>query len=170
MHIMSFSCKSQQNLFEVQLFQSVVKVLWRIISFFFSFIFISRRLITLQHCSVFCHTLTWISHGVTWAHFILPSPDVPLKDFLLHTPHPCDFFQTTSNLFPSSLFPFLQRDEAQIKYITLVISGPFLHLLPSLNSVCRRKCQVEEIPEVGRHGGEERSNKKKNCAASVLYM
>ena len=31
--------------------------------FFFSFIFISWRLITLQHCSGFCHTLKWISHG-----------------------------------------------------------------------------------------------------------
>ena len=29
--------------------------------FFFSFIFISWRLITLQYCSGFCHTLTWIS-------------------------------------------------------------------------------------------------------------
>ena len=34
--------------------------------FFFSFIFISWRLITSQHCSGFCHTLTWISHGVIW--------------------------------------------------------------------------------------------------------
>ena len=31
--------------------------------FFFSLIFISWRLITLQYCSGFCHTLTWISHG-----------------------------------------------------------------------------------------------------------
>ena len=30
---------------------------------FFSFIFISWRLITLQYCSGFCHTLTWIRHG-----------------------------------------------------------------------------------------------------------
>ena len=29
---------------------------------FFPFIFISWRLITLQCCSGFCHTLTWISH------------------------------------------------------------------------------------------------------------
>ena len=29
---------------------------------FFSFIFISWRLISLQHFSGFCHTLTWISH------------------------------------------------------------------------------------------------------------
>ena len=33
--------------------------------FFFSFIFISWRLITLQHCSGFCHTLKLISHGFT---------------------------------------------------------------------------------------------------------
>ena len=39
---------------------------WRINAFFFpSFIFISWRLITLQYCSGFCHTLTWISHGFT---------------------------------------------------------------------------------------------------------
>ena len=32
---------------------------------YFSFIFISWRLITLQYCSDFCCTLTWISHGFT---------------------------------------------------------------------------------------------------------
>ena len=38
----------------------------RFISFsFFPFIFITWRLITLQYCSGFCHTLKWISHGVT---------------------------------------------------------------------------------------------------------
>ena len=40
---------------------------------FFPFIFISWRVITLQHCSGYCHTLTWISHGVTW----IPHPDPP---------------------------------------------------------------------------------------------
>ena len=39
--------------------------------FFFSFIFINWRLITLQYCSGFCHTLTWISHGFT----SVPHPD-----------------------------------------------------------------------------------------------
>ena len=43
------------------------------ILFYFSFIFISWRLITLQNCSGFCHTLTWISHGFTCA----PHPDPP---------------------------------------------------------------------------------------------
>ena len=41
--------------------------------FFFSFIFISWRLITLQYCSGFCHTLRWISHGFT----CVPHPDPP---------------------------------------------------------------------------------------------
>ena len=41
--------------------------------FFFPFIFISWRLITLQCCSGFCHTLTWISHGFT----CIPHPDPP---------------------------------------------------------------------------------------------
>ena len=41
--------------------------------FFFPFIFISWRLITLQYCSGFCHTLTWISHGFT----CIPHPDLP---------------------------------------------------------------------------------------------
>ena len=38
-----------------------------------SFIFISQRLITLQYCSGFCHTLTWISHGFT----CVPHPNPP---------------------------------------------------------------------------------------------
>ena len=41
--------------------------------FFFSFIFISWRLIALQYCSGFCHTLTRISHGFT----CVPHPDPP---------------------------------------------------------------------------------------------
>ena len=35
--------------------------------------FTSWRLITLQYCSGFCHTLTWISHGFT----CIPHPDPP---------------------------------------------------------------------------------------------
>ena len=41
--------------------------------FVFLFIFISWRLITLQYCSGFCHTLKWISHGFT----CVPHPDPP---------------------------------------------------------------------------------------------
>ena len=45
--------------------------LQKFLFFFFSFIFISWRLITLQYCSGFCLTLTWISHGFT----CIPHPD-----------------------------------------------------------------------------------------------
>ena len=48
--------------------------------FFFPFIFISWRLMTSQHCSGFCHTVTWISHGVTCT----PHPE-PTSHF---PPHP----------------------------------------------------------------------------------
>ena len=41
--------------------------------FFFLFIFISWRLITLQYCSGFFHTLTWICHGFT----CIPHPNPP---------------------------------------------------------------------------------------------
>ena len=40
---------------------------------FLFFFFISWRLITLQYCSGFCHTLTWTSHGFT----CIPHPDPP---------------------------------------------------------------------------------------------
>ena len=50
------------------------------IIFIFLFIFfISWRLITLQYCSGFCHTLTWISHGFT----CIPHPD-PHSHLSLH--------------------------------------------------------------------------------------
>ena len=40
---------------------------------FYLFILISWRLINLQYCSGFCHTLTWISLGFT----CIPHPDPP---------------------------------------------------------------------------------------------
>ena len=45
-----------------------------------SFFFFNWRLITLQYCSGFCHTLTWISHGGT----CVPHPE-PLSHL---SPHP----------------------------------------------------------------------------------
>ena len=49
--------------------------MWKMIVFnyLFSLIFISWRLITLQFCSGFCHTLTRISHGFT----CVPHPNPP---------------------------------------------------------------------------------------------
>ena len=47
--------------------------------FFFKFIYFNWRLITLQYCSGFCHTLTWISHGCTCVPHSEPSShSIPL--------------------------------------------------------------------------------------------
>ena len=46
---------------------------WHRSLFFFPFIYISWRLIILQYCSGFCHTLIWISHGFT----CVPHPEPP---------------------------------------------------------------------------------------------
>ena len=53
-----------------------------IISFFFFYlcIYFNWRLITLQYCSGFCHTLTWISHACT----CVPHPEPPSQ----LPPHP----------------------------------------------------------------------------------
>ena len=53
---------------------------------FFSFIFISWRLITLQYCSGFCHTLTWISHGFTCVPHPEPPSHLPLDPIPLGLP------------------------------------------------------------------------------------
>ena len=44
------------------------------------FIYFSWRLITLQYCSSFCHTLLWISHGCTCVPILNPPSHLP--------PHP----------------------------------------------------------------------------------
>ena len=48
--------------------------------FFCKLIYFNWRLITLQHCSGFCHTFTWISHGCT----CVPHPEPPSN----LSPHP----------------------------------------------------------------------------------
>ena len=60
--------------------------------FFFPFIFIGWRLITLQYCSGFCHTLTWISHGFTCVP--CPNPLPPPSPS-----HPSGSSQCTSTKF-----------------------------------------------------------------------
>ena len=50
-----------------------VDFFWWPFYYFFPIIFISWRLITLQYCGGFCHTLTWISYGFT----CVPHPESP---------------------------------------------------------------------------------------------
>ena len=53
---------------------------------FFPFIFISWRLITLQYCSVFCHTFTGISHGFACVPHPEPPSHLPLHPIPLGLP------------------------------------------------------------------------------------
>ena len=54
--------------------------------FSFFFFFISWRLITLQYCSGFCHTLKWISHGFTCVPHLDPPSHLPLHPIPLGLP------------------------------------------------------------------------------------
>ena len=47
------------------------------VSFCFLTIYFNWRLITLQYCSVFCHTLTWIGNGCTCAPHLEPPSHLP---------------------------------------------------------------------------------------------
>ena len=46
---------------------------------FFLINYFNWRLITLQYCSGFCHTLTWISHGCT----CVPHPEPPISRLVI---------------------------------------------------------------------------------------
>ena len=63
--------------------QALCLLHWQAGSFFF---FINWRLITLQYCSGFCHTLTWISHGFTCAPHPHPPSCLPLHPIPLGLP------------------------------------------------------------------------------------
>ena len=65
--------------------------------FLFSIYFISWRLITLQYCSGFCHTLTWISHGFT----CVPHPN-PLSCL---PPHPIPLGLPSAPALSTCLMP-----------------------------------------------------------------
>ena len=62
-------------------FLLTLTLLWILIFFFFSW-----RLITLQYCSGFCHTLTWISHGYTCIPHSDPPSHHPLHPIPLGLP------------------------------------------------------------------------------------
>ena len=53
---------------------------------FFTFLFISWRLITLKYCSGFCHTLTCISHGFTCVRHLDPPSHLTLHPIPLGLP------------------------------------------------------------------------------------
>ena len=101
--------------------------------FFNLFIYFNWRLITLQYCGGFCHTLTWISHGCTcvpasWTPLPPPSPT-----------HPSGLFQSTSFEFPVSSIKFalviyFTCGNIHVSMLSLKSSQPCL--LPHSPKVC----------------------------------
>ena len=100
--------------------------------FFFSFIFISWRLITLQYCSGFCHTLTWISFGFTCVPHLIPppppSPSHPSGSSQCTSP---EHLSNASNLGWWSVSPLIVY---LFQCYSLRTSHP--HLLPQSPKVC----------------------------------
>ena len=89
---------------------------------FFLIIYFNWRLITLQYCSGFCRTLTWISHGCT----CVPHPETPPTS--LPIPHPLGSSQCTSPEHPvSCIEPGLS---IRFTYDSLHVSVPFSHTIP----------------------------------------
>ena len=118
---------------------SMLPTFYIILLFFFPFIFISWRLITLHYYSGFCHTLTWISHGVT----CVPHPDPPshlpphpiplglpsapaLSTCLMHPPWAGDLFHVSPlivylfQLFSQNIPPSPSPTESKILFCTSV--------------------------------------------------
>ena len=67
--------------------------------FFFNlFIYFNWRLITLQYCGGFCHTLTWISHGCTCVSHPGPPSHLPHHSI----PQGCPSTSVLSSVFHAS--------------------------------------------------------------------
>ena len=111
--------------------------------YFLKFVYLNWRLITLQYCSGFCHTLTWISHGCTCAPHPEPPPtslSIPLCTFLMEPcpqrgrqkvpgplPHPC-----TVSLWPIVLYtPGSSSLAWSPVSVVLVTHGLKMFFLPS---------------------------------------
>ena len=91
------------------------------------------RLITLQYCGGFCHTLTWISHGYT----CVPHPKLPSH----LPPHPIPL-GCPSALALSALFHALNLDSSSISHMVIYmfqyysLKSSHSCLLPQSPKVC----------------------------------
>ena len=98
---------------------------------YLKFIYFNWRLITLQYCSGFCHTLTWISHRYTcvphsWTPLPPPSPS-----------HPSGSSQCTSPECPvSCIEPGLA---ICFTYDNIHVSMLFSQIIPPLSSPTESK-------------------------------
>ena len=118
---------------------------------FFSFIFISWRLITLQYCSGFCHTVSWISHGFT----CVPHPDPPLPP-----PSPsdssgssqCTIMLSFKPAFSLSSFTVIKRlFSSSLPSAIRVVSFAYLRLLIFLPAVLTPGCDSSILAFLFNH-------------------
>ena len=84
--ILVFFTKALFHLIKVSISKIGFLLFFLLYFFLFPFIFIHWRLITLQYCSGFCHTLTWISHGFTCVPHPNPPSRLPLHPIPLGLP------------------------------------------------------------------------------------
>ena len=103
---------------------------WNVVTyatyFFFPFIFISLRLINLQYCSGFCHTLTWISHGFTCISHPNPPSHILSKEKQITSPgwmHETSAWGwCTGNLFYVSWGFLIFFFPLEYSYFTMLVS------------------------------------------------
>ena len=104
--------------------------------FFFSFIFISWRLITLQYYSGFCHTLTWISHGF----ICVPHPDPPSH----LPPHPIPLDGTFWTLWEKVRVGCFERTACILSIVKQLTSPGGMHET-SARAWCTGKTQRDRV-------------------------
>ena len=76
------------------------------------FLFFNWRLITLQYCSGFCHTLTWISHGCTCVSHPEPPSHLPPYPYTL-----------------AKLYSIVEKAQSKISYSPLFLWKLFVFWL-----------------------------------------
>ena len=98
------------------------------------FIYFNWRLITLQYCSGFCHTLTWIIHGCT----CVPHPEPPFHLPPHPTPQGSPSALALSALFHASNLDWWSISHMVVIYIFQCYSLKSSHprLLPQSPKVC----------------------------------
>ena len=101
--------------------------------YLFSFMFITWRLITLQYCSGFCHTLTWISHGFTCVSHPSGSSQCTSPENLSHTSNLDPNSILVSMLFSQNI-PLLPSPTESKSLLCTSVSFPVLHIGLSLPS------------------------------------
>ena len=89
--------------------------------FIYKFIYFNWRLITLQYCGGFCHTLTWISHRCTCVPYPEPLSHLP--------PHPIPLGHPSATAL-STLSHASSLDWRSVLHMIMYVSMPFSQIIP----------------------------------------